>query len=160
VLDIVDSIDDRQPAATSDRLESTAPAVGDFRARLALAETCPKWSRCGAAYCPALGSLFGGKHYKDERVCAYLLESVKGGGQIRLRGIVPTPLADVVISDSVRLRDSAGPLQKPLNRASQRGSRIEAMKQASQFKARGVDRATLGVPRDPSSPAEHGDLCS
>jgi hypothetical protein len=64
----------------------------EMAAKLAISETCPKWTRCGATFCPALGPVFGGKPYEGERVCSYLLESVKEGGPQRLRGCLPKDL--------------------------------------------------------------------
>ncbi len=102
------------------------PAVG-----IAMAMRCPKFERCSAAYCPAMGPRLGGKHYKGESVCSYLLESVKPDGQTRLRGYLPAELADPVIRDGLRFLNSTGPLQKPLKRASKQGSRMESVKRAS-----------------------------
>lgn len=107
--------------------------------RLALAETCPKFSGCNAAYCPALGPVFGGKHYEGDRVCSYLLESVKEGGQAHLRRYLPKELADPVINDGLRFRNSTGPLNKALKRASKQGSRMESMKRAAGFRRSGHD---------------------
>ena len=102
--------------------------------RLALAERCPKFEHCSAAYCPGLGPVIGGKHYEGDRVCTYLLESVKEGGQARLRGYLSTDLADPVIRDGLRHLSSAGPLKKPLTRASMKGSRMESMRRAAGFR--------------------------
>ena len=106
----------------------------ELAAKLAVAETCPKWNQCSAAYCPALGPRLGGKPYAGERVCSYLLESVKDGGQARLRASLPSLLAEAVVKDSLRLRNSAGVLQKPLERASKLGSRMESMRRAAGFR--------------------------
>jgi hypothetical protein len=101
---------------------------------LAAASVCPKFSKCSAAYCPALGPKIGGKHLPGEQVCSYLLESVKEGGPDRLRWRLSKNLADVVIREGLRLLNSAGPMRKALNRASTRGSRMESMAQASRSK--------------------------
>ena len=103
-------------------------------AKLAVAETCSKWTRCGAAYCPALGLGIGGKHYEGERVCSYLLEAVKEGGQARVRACVASPLAEAVVKDVLRLRNSTGPLKKALERASKRESRMVFMQRAAKFR--------------------------
>jgi hypothetical protein len=101
-------------------------SFSDVAERLALAETCPKFSRCSAPLCPALG----GKHLDSERVCHYLRESVKPGGQTRIRAVLPTALADTVATEGLRLLTSTGGLQIALQRASKSGSRMELMKQA------------------------------
>lgn len=119
----------------SGEARSVSSAEGDngpFTAadRLAIAETCPKFNRCSAPYCPALG----GRHRRGERVCHYLQEAVKPGGPARVRAAIPLPLADIVAMDAIRLLNSTGPLQRPLERASNRGSRMESMKRANAFK--------------------------
>jgi len=119
------------PAVTVGPPVSGSFSTADMAAKLALAATCPKWTRCSAAYCPAIG----GKHLKGERVCPYLMESVKAFGLTRLREHLPMPLADVVIREGVRQLNSTGPLQKPLERASKQGSRMESMARAAGFRA-------------------------
>ena len=94
--------------------------------RLTLAETCPKFNRCSAPYCPALG----GKHLYGERVCHYLMESVKAGGPARIRTVLPAALADTVAMESLRRINSTGALRVALQRASKSQSRMELMKQA------------------------------
>lgn len=106
----------------------------EMPAKLAVAETCPKWNRCNATYCPALGPGIGGKHYAGERVCSYLLESVKEGGQARLRGYLPKQTVDLVVREGLRLLNSTGPLKKPLTRATKSGSRVQSIKRAATFR--------------------------
>jgi hypothetical protein len=82
------------------------PAVGqspftEIADKLAVPETCPKFEHRSAEDCPALGTVVGGKHYVGERVYASLLESVKEGGQARLRGYLSTDLADAVIREGL-----------------------------------------------------------
>lgn len=99
--------------------------------KLTFAESCPKFQGCSAAYCPALGP---GKHFKGEPVCSYLLESVKEGGQARLRGHLPKELTDAIINAGLRLFNSTGPLKKPLERAAKQTSRMESMRRAAEFR--------------------------
>lgn len=87
----------------------------------AIAETCPKWNRCSAAYCPALG----GSHLKGEQVCLYLRECVKPGGVARVRGILSEELADVVLETGMTTLSSTGALATALLRASRQTSRID-----------------------------------
>ena len=106
----------------------------EMPAKLAVAQACPKWDRCSAAYCPALGPTVGGKHYAGERVCSYLLESVKEGGQARLREYLPKQTVDLVVREGLRLLNSTGPLKKPLTRATKSGSRVQSIKRAATFR--------------------------
>jgi len=115
-----------------DRLSFAAGhSRSEMAAKLDFAATCPKFSRCGAAYCPAMGPTFGARHCAGERVCSYLLESVKPGGGQRVRGSLSNDLADAIIKDGLRLLNSTGPLKRALGRATRQGSRIESIKRAS-----------------------------
>ena len=122
------------------QLEGILPSIRqscttEITVRLATAGTCPKFNRCSAAYCPAgLGT-----HVKGDKVCSFLLESVKAGGQALLRGYLPNDLAGAVISEGLRHLNSAGPLRRALQRASEQGSRMESIGRASAL--RGAGRA-------------------
>lgn len=89
--------------------------------QLATAQSCPKFERCNAAYCPAVG----GSHLKGDKVCLYLREAVKTGGEQRLRGTLPSNLAEVVIASASQLLHGTGPLAAELRRAAKSGSKIE-----------------------------------
>jgi hypothetical protein len=88
---------------------------------------CPKFGRCSAPYCPAIG----GRHLEGEPVCHYLRESVKAGGQARVRAHLTTSLAETIIRDCLRLINTAGPLSKALRRASKQGSRMDSVERAA-----------------------------
>ncbi len=123
--------DDMQPDGIGSSAIGQCPATetGDTAA---IAGTCPKFGRCSAAYCPAAG----GKHLQGEHVCHYLRESVKPGGQARVRASLSSALAEAVVEDGLRLLTSTGPLKKPLRRASKMGSRVESIKRAAGFRGR------------------------
>ena len=117
-----------RPAVFSDRfIAGSSDSFNVTASRLMLADSCPKFAKCRAAYCPAIG----GTHLKGEPICHYLLESVKRGGAARLRGCVPSELAEVVINEGVLLIASAGPIGKALRRAAVSSSRIESIRRVS-----------------------------
>jgi hypothetical protein len=149
MLVTVDGTRDARPVCSEIEHQAGAP---DLAARHTRAEACPKFSRCSAAYCPALG----GTHLKGELLCHYLSKSVNVGGEARVRGCLPKGLADVVIREGLRCLNSTGPLNRPLKRASGRGSRIDSMKRAAQFKrpAPAVDH--ISSMNTGSSSATHG----
>jgi hypothetical protein len=118
--------DETQPNANRPSVTKRCTAA-ELAAKLAIAEICPKFNRCSAPYCPAVG----GTHLQGERVCHYVRESVKPGGPARVRAVLPTPLADTVVMDALRLINSTGPIQKSLQRASAQGSRIVLMQQVA-----------------------------
>jgi hypothetical protein len=89
-------------------------------AKLKLAESCPKWEGCNAAYCPVLG----GMHLQGERVCLYLREAVKVGGEAQIRHALRGELAEAVLRAAQELLPSRGPLGLALVRASGSGSKL------------------------------------
>jgi hypothetical protein len=137
MLDI--SFDDAGNPHKDDHSLTAALTAPGMAAKLAFAESCSRFQRCSAAYCPALGPGLSGKHLKGEHVCSHLLESVKPGGHVRLREALSTELADAIIRDGVRITNSTGVLNKALERASQQGSRVESMRRASGFKGASHD---------------------
>jgi hypothetical protein len=102
---------------------------------LALAMSCPRWERCSAAICPAEPRWRHSVHLSGERVCFYILELAKNGGQARLSRVLPAPLAEV-IAKGHRAITSAHPVEnlpqghaviaRAIAKAATRGSRIEA----------------------------------
>ena len=63
---------------------------------------CSKWDHCSAPICPLHGGGLDSKHLPGERVCFYLLELVKPGGRAKIRGVLPTELADAVEREPTR----------------------------------------------------------
>lgn len=89
---------------------------------LRLGKRCPKWEGCNAAFCPAVGGL----HLRGERVCLYLREAVKTGGEARVRGTLPRELAEAVLrtaQERILGRDALG---MALKAASRTGSKLES----------------------------------
>jgi hypothetical protein len=85
---------------------------------------CPKWKKCSAPICPLHGDLLDCKHLRNERVCFYLLEQVKPGGRAKLRGVLPTDLADAIHEAHPTVVARYGPLRKALKRAATTPSRL------------------------------------
>ncbi len=85
---------------------------------------CPKWSHCSAPICPLHGGMLDCKHLRDERVCFYLLELVKLGGRAKLRGVLPTELANAVERAHPLIIARYGPVRKALKRAANTPSRL------------------------------------
>lgn len=98
------------------------PEKPSIASALKLAQTCPKWEGCNAAFCPAVGGL----HLRGERVCLYLREAVKTDGEARVRATLPGELAEVVLraaQERILGRDALG---EALKRASWTSSKLEA----------------------------------
>lgn len=88
-------------------------------------EWCPKYENCNAAFCPALG----GAHRQGERVCFWMREAVKAGGEERIRGRLREELAEVVVQVAHKATSEEGYLGSALREASLSGSKIESGKQ-------------------------------
>jgi hypothetical protein len=110
--------------------------------QLRLAELCPRFERCSAAYCPAAG----GVHLKDERVCLYLREAVKRGGTAKIRGALPEKLAEAVLRDALRLLAGRGALSDALRRASRLGSKVDRGQRMHQMRGDGTAAAGAAPP--------------
>jgi hypothetical protein len=91
-------------------------------AKLKLAESCPKWGGCNAAFCPAVG----GRHLQGERVCLYLREAVKPGGKARIRHTLRGELAEAVLRAAPQRLSRSDALGNALRRTSLVGSKIAA----------------------------------
>jgi hypothetical protein len=90
-----------------------------------LAASCPRYERCSAAFCPALG----GKHLPGERVCLQLREAVKTAGAAKIRTALPESLAEAVLRHARHLLSAPGALGDELRRAAATRSKVEAGRQ-------------------------------
>jgi hypothetical protein len=103
--------------------ERRTPQTSDLNSGAAFG--CPRYERCSAAFCPALG----GKHLTGERVCLQLREAVKRHGAAKIRTALPGDLAGVVLRHARRLLCAPGALGDELRRASATPSKVEAGRQ-------------------------------
>jgi len=87
-----------------------------------LAYSCPRYAACSAAFCPAIG----GRHLKDEPVCAWLREGVKPGGRAILEGALAGNLAEAVLGAARHSLSAPGALGRELRRAAELGSKLES----------------------------------
>jgi hypothetical protein len=92
--------------------------------KLTAGYSCPRFESCNAAYCPGLG----GGHIEGEKVCLYLREAVKAGGEARTRAALNEELAGLVLGAARELLSGSGPLSRALRKASASGSMMEAGK--------------------------------
>lgn len=93
-----------------------------------LGYACPRYERCNASYCPGLG----GVHLPSEKVCLFLTEIVKAGGEARVRAVLDAGLAQAVLDDARRLLSDQSPLGRAIQRASRSSSRLEQWKRAGE----------------------------
>lgn len=91
-----------------------------------LSEQCPRFNGCSANVCPLDPGWRLRKHLRGEAVCGLLLESVKPGGEARLRGALPAELVEQVLRLRVPICDHWGSIKRQLTRSTKTGSKLEA----------------------------------
>jgi hypothetical protein len=135
-----------------DRAQASQPTVQhcsdsmvSLARELALAQRCPRFERCSAAVCPLLPS--SGGHGRGERICPYLREAVKPGGEARLRCSLPEEVARTIVEAIPRVIALHGAIARALRRASVQGSKLDA-----------AAKARESVARQPLRPAPHADI--
>jgi hypothetical protein len=105
-------------------------------ARHDLMTLCPKFESCSAPVCPLDPIWRQVPHLAGERVCLYLTERAKNGGEARLSNVLPTQLAELVSEAYSELlaRDACaarghGEIRRTIERAAETGSLIERGRQ-------------------------------
>src|SRR5690606_15303644 len=81
-------------SSVSDRADGAGR--GRVVRRQDLMQHCPRWESCSAPVCPADPLWRQVPHLRGDRVCAYLTERAKPGGEARLRSILSSGLAEKV----------------------------------------------------------------
>ena len=90
------------------------------------AARCPRFDSCNAPICPLDPDWRRAQHLKDEAVCGLLSELVKGDGEARLRGCIPSVLVDTLTVALPKIIATWAPIRRQLERASHSGSRLES----------------------------------
>lgn len=98
-----------------------------------LMQHCPRWDSCSAPVCPLDPLWRQVPHLCGERVCGYLLELAKPGGEGRIRSALSSNLVERVSEAYRELTDDRahaargrGYIRAVLSRAATTGSRIES----------------------------------
>lgn len=94
---------------------------------------CPKWDGCNAPVCPEDPNWRRVSHLPGERICLWLREVGKAGGNERVLGTLPGKLGQAVVAAHLELTSSSvpgvigrGQLRKALLRAAASSSKIAA----------------------------------
>lgn len=87
---------------------------------------CPKFDSCSVPICPLDVDWRLRTHLKGDRVCPYLLESVKNNAQANFEGVLPSGVYAAVVSATPDILARWNPIRKAAKRASETGSRIAA----------------------------------
>ena len=89
-------------------------------------KACPRYDTCSAPICPLDPNWCRSSHLPGERVCVWLTEPSKPGGEERIRSRLAEPIADRVVPVYPRIREHGGAnLRYTLDRASRTGSKLE-----------------------------------
>ena len=89
-------------------------------------ERCPRFQGCSANICPLDPKWRKRNHLKGEPVCGLLVESVKPGGEARLRGYIQGELVDTVLGRRDAISACWGDVKRRLDRAALTGSKLES----------------------------------
>jgi hypothetical protein len=102
---------------------------------LTLMASCARWERCNAPVCPADPDWRRRAHLQGERVCFYLTEMAKDGGEARLQHVLPAPLCEAIAvarriiaqaSTAENLPQGHAAIARAIAKAATTGSRIAA----------------------------------
>lgn len=91
-----------------------------------LPEQCPRFDACSANICPLDAEWRRRAHRKGERVCGLLAESVKLGGEARLRAYLPAEQVEVVLRQRPAICARWGDVKRRLAQSAKTGSKLEA----------------------------------
>lgn len=89
-------------------------------------ERCPRFQGCGANICPLDTHWPVRTHLAGEPVCGLLMESVKPGGEARLRAYIQGELVNAVLGRRDAISARWGDVKSRLARATLTGSKLEA----------------------------------
>ena len=89
-------------------------------------EHCPRFQSCSANICPLDPEWRKRNHLDGETVCGLLAESVKPGGEGRLRGYIQGELVEQVIAARPTISSRWGDVKRRLDRAALTGSKLES----------------------------------
>lgn len=87
-------------------------------------EHCPRFERCGANICPLDADWEGRVHLAGEPVCGLLMESVKPGGEARLRGYIAGELVNQVLGQRGAISARWYDVKRRLERSALAGSKL------------------------------------
>jgi len=104
-------------------------------------EDCPRYERCNAPICPLDVNWRRSAHLSVERVCFWLCEWSKSGGEARVRALLPTDVAgavegahEAITQASLPLPRGHGVIRRALAAAATSGSRLEAGKRLQRLR--------------------------
>ncbi len=86
---------------------------------------CPKHYRCSAPICPLDRDWRERTHLKGDRVCFYLLESVKPNAETRFQGVPARQILRAIQNIAEAMSTRYGPIRRALERAKRSGSRMK-----------------------------------
>jgi len=89
-------------------------------------ERCPRFDKCSAPICPFDTAWKTRTHVKGEATCGLLMESVKLGGEARLKGYLPAEQVEVVLRLRPDICARWGDVKRRLAQSAKTGSKLEA----------------------------------
>lgn len=112
--------------------QTKAPTVGAVRGEAAkqnkpakcTPQACPRFERCGATICPLDPNWRLRHHQRGDRVCAFLREQAKPGGEAVFEGSLPRYIAQAIAEAAPGIYARWDTLKSAVDRAGTTGSKI------------------------------------
>lgn len=93
---------------------------------------CPRYAKCSASICPLDPDWEARFHLPGERVCRWLTELAKPGGEGRIRAALVEVTADQIVQVAPLVYESMGaPLRHRIDEAAKTGSMLEKERQVA-----------------------------
>jgi len=91
-----------------------------------LMTACPRYDKCSAPICPLDPDWRVRTHLPEDRVCRWLTELAKSGGETLLRQRLARTMVDQIVQIAPLIRSLApANVKRAIDRASKTGSRLE-----------------------------------
>lgn len=84
---------------------------------------CPKFDTCSAPICPLDAQWSARRHLPGERICLWLREAVKPGGDQALREALPITLVEHITAALPAIQSSNSDIRHKLRQAAAAGSK-------------------------------------
>jgi len=113
---------------------------------------CPRFDSCSAPICPLDPQWPSAQHIQGERVCGFLTEVVKVGGQSRVAGIVTPEQFAVLVRECPKVEARWSDIRIRLRASSKTSSRIDVARANFHHQPSGTQGAPLSsvFPTPPS----------
>lgn len=119
--------------------QNTYAPLLDIESSILPMRDCPRFPKCSAPICPLDPDWKLRGHRVDERVCAWLTELAKSGGDTRVTAQLGAETASRIAELSPAIGDKWPSIQRAIERAASSGSRLVRGSRLGQTRRQAVD---------------------